>query len=320
MNYKSTNDLYSGILNHIDIIPHDIDLIVGIPRSGMLVANYIALLLNKPLTDLNGLFENRIISSGKTKNIGNFVKNINECRKILVVEDSVSSGESIDNCKKRLNDGAFNCQFIFFAAYVNPVYKDKVDCYLEAVELPRIFEWNLFHHSILEKTCMDIDGVLCDDPTDYENDDGENYLKFLENAKPKILPTRKVGYLVSSRLEKYRNETEKWLAKYGVEYGELFMLDCTAEERTANNLHAKFKSEIYKKTNALLFIESSYKQAVEINCSVKKPVFCVETNEMLDGNKKYFIENEARVRLRTELSKNKLLKRVYHLYKNGTAK
>ena len=50
MNFRTVSDLTKTIMKKIDIIPSDIDLIVGIPRSGLLVANYIALLLNKPIT------------------------------------------------------------------------------------------------------------------------------------------------------------------------------------------------------------------------------------------------------------------------------
>lgn len=68
MNYRSVAELTNLIRNNISIIPNDIDLIVGIPRSGMFVANYIALLMNKPMTDFDGLIEGRIMSSGRTKN------------------------------------------------------------------------------------------------------------------------------------------------------------------------------------------------------------------------------------------------------------
>ena len=34
------------------------------------------------------------------------------------------------------------------------------------------------NHTTLEKACFDIDGVLCVDPADEQNDDGENYTDF----------------------------------------------------------------------------------------------------------------------------------------------
>ena len=78
-----------------------------------------------------------------------------------------------------------------------------MDIYFKICEQPRMFEWNYMHHWALEYVCMDIDGVLCEDPSVYQNDDGKNYYDFLINAIPKIIPTQKVGKLVSCRLEKY---------------------------------------------------------------------------------------------------------------------
>lgn len=60
---------------------------------------------------------------------------------------------------------------------------------------------------------MDIDGVLCADPTPEENDDGEKYRHFLLNTPPLFIPKVTIGTLVTSRLEKYRPETEAWLQK-----------------------------------------------------------------------------------------------------------
>lgn len=60
MNYRSIVDLNSDIKKWISELPNDLDLIVGIPRSGLLVANLLALHLNLPLTDVEGLIENRI--------------------------------------------------------------------------------------------------------------------------------------------------------------------------------------------------------------------------------------------------------------------
>lgn len=46
MNFRTLDQLNQCIYNNMYKLPRDIDLIVGIPRSGMLVANIIALYLN----------------------------------------------------------------------------------------------------------------------------------------------------------------------------------------------------------------------------------------------------------------------------------
>lgn len=75
------------------------------------------------------------------------------------------------------------------------------------------------YHVMLEKSCVYIDGVLCIDPTEQPNDDGESYRKFLSEALPLHGSLRRIGYLVTSILEKYRSLTEAWLKSQGIEYG-----------------------------------------------------------------------------------------------------
>ena len=126
--------------------------------------------------------------------------------------------------------------------------------------------------------CIDLSSKLCYNPKHDENDDGDSYINFCLNAKQKLIPTRKIGWLVTSRLEKYRKETELWLANHNIQYGKLIMLDgYTAEERSKQGVHSKFKSSIYGKLDdALWFIESNIGQAVEINRITGKPAFCTE--------------------------------------------
>ena len=188
---------------------------------------------------------------------------------------------------------------------------------------PRAFEWNLFHCGVLENSCVDIDGVLCADPTEEENDDGDKYRFFLEHAAPKIIPTRKLKYIVSSRLEKYRPETEKWLENNHVYYDQLFMLDSTARERREKGLHAVFKSTIYRDSNCGLFIESSVGQAMRIHSDTGKPVYCVENNTLYNDITMLPSQNAAVVKnsnkLRMLFSRIPILRKLYRKMKRFLA-
>ncbi len=64
MNFRSIQDLNEAIVRGLPRIPRDVDLVVGIPRSGLLAGSILALHLNVPLTDLQGLIEGRTIQSG----------------------------------------------------------------------------------------------------------------------------------------------------------------------------------------------------------------------------------------------------------------
>ena len=63
--YRSISDMNNIILRNLHIFPHDIDLVVGIPRSGMMPANLIALYLNKPYTDIDSFISGRILGAGR---------------------------------------------------------------------------------------------------------------------------------------------------------------------------------------------------------------------------------------------------------------
>lgn len=282
MNFKTLSDLNNDIYNNLSDLP-DIDLIVGVPRSGMLVASILALYLNKPLTDIDSFKNGILYSSGETKNTTKQVKSVKDAKNILIVEDSVSSGNSILKAKEKLKGLENEYKFIYFAAYVIDESKKYVDYYLSIVEHPRSFEWNIMHTGNLSRACVDIDGVLCVDPTDEQNDDGEKYKQFLENAIPKLLPTIKINTIVTSRLEKYRPETEKWLSEHNIEYEKLYMLSLASkEERQRLGCHGKYKASIYKKSKCILFIESDPGQAEEINALTKKGVFCIDNQTYYD--------------------------------------
>ncbi len=282
MNYRTLNDLSRLVNRCAGKLPRDIDLVVGVTRSGMLAASMIALKLNLPLTDLRSFERNDDVDHHETTSqpASELHKPL-AAGKILLVDDTLDTGATMNGALGRVGR-VFDGAVVTLAAFVVPESQDRVDAFLEVVPQPRFFEWNIMHHEIIGHACLDIDGVLCVDPTHEENDDGERYLEFLRTAAPLHIPTTQAAHLVTSRLEKYRKETEEWLQRHGVRYGQLHMLDLpSAAERRRLNAHHKRKAEVYKNDrNALLFIESEHRQALEIMEYAQKPVFCIDTNQM----------------------------------------
>ncbi len=286
MNFITIKELNTDILNNLYKIPKDIDLIVGIPRSGMIVASLLAVYLNKPLTDIDSYISGNIYLTGSTKNTSKHAKSILEVKRALIVEDSSCYGRSIKMAKEKLAVQKYDIQNVFYAAYVTEETKDVVDIFLRVVDLPRTFEWNYLHTDVLNKSCVDLDGVLCVDPAESENDDGVRYKEFIINAKPKFIPTKKIGWIVTARLEKYRSLTEKWLSENNIEYDKLIMMTGvkSAKERRQLNCHASFKGEVYKSLNgAILFIESDQNQAREISEISHKDVICVSDSSYFEA-------------------------------------
>ncbi len=285
--YRSYADLSKDIRHAMHKIPQDIDLVVGIPKSGMMPAMMIGLNLNIATTDLDRFLEGQIFSHGFGRTHGRQKTALSECKKILVVDDSIWSGRSLQNAKAKIAESSSmsnNRQVFYMAAYCTASNRDMVDIYCRECPMPRIFEWNVMHHSILKHACVDIDGVLCPDPTEQQNDDGEEYIRFVEETPPMYLPTHPIAMLVTNRLEKYRKSTEKWLSKHGVVYDSLVMLDFpTKQDRIrseANN--GVHKAKVFSNSDCFLFIESCHKQAMEIARISGKSVLSIEKQFMLN--------------------------------------
>jgi uncharacterized HAD superfamily protein/hypoxanthine phosphoribosyltransferase len=278
MNYRNIKDLNNIILQRLSIIPRDFDLIVGVPRSGMLPANLLSLYLNRPYTDIDSFLNGHIYKAGARSQFFDS----GEHKKVLVVDDSIASGSAMTECKKTLKHLEDKFDIKYCAIYVIPGKEKMVDYFFETVALPRYFQWNILNHTTLEKACFDIDGVLCADPTPEQNDDGEKYIDFILNAPPLFIPGSKIGTIVTSRLEKYRKETEIWLEANNIKYNDLVMLDLPdmAARQKANN-HGGHKAKAYMSKPYVLFIESEYAQSIEINRISKKPVLCTANFEMI---------------------------------------
>lgn len=282
MNYRNVSDLSVLTSKYASKIPQGVDLVVGIPRSGTLMASLIALKMNLPLTDLYAFVRNDDLKRGNTRNYKQeaLVKP-QDAKQILLVDDSIATGNSMRAAVARIRE-VYSGSVVTMVAFAQQHNVADVDVHLEIVEMPRVFEWNIMHHHVITQACVDIDGVLCVDPNMAENDDGAHYREFLLTAKPLFIPSVQVAHLVTSRLEKYRPETEAWLKRHGVSYGKLHMLDLpsAAERRRLNAAHT-FKARIYQEQlHAILFVEGEERQAREIMRLSNKSVYCTATNEM----------------------------------------
>jgi uncharacterized HAD superfamily protein/hypoxanthine phosphoribosyltransferase len=277
--YRSFADLAETVFFHAGAIPDDVDLVVGVPRSGLLPANLLALQLHKPLLDLESYLQGRTPTVGRTAR-----QTIQTARprRVLIVDDSIASGESMRAVRDRVRAAAPDVPAVYLAVYGTRAAHAEVDLVFEAVASPRIFEWNLMRHKRLADSCFDIDGVLCHDPAHDQNDDGERYRSFLLTAKPLLRANVPIKHLVTSRLEKYRPETERWLMAHGIRYEHLWMLDLpSAEERRRQRAHARFKASVYIRTGACLFVESEDRQAQEIAELSSRPVLSIEGQRMV---------------------------------------
>ena len=283
VNYRGLDDLGRAV-QHIALqVPPSVERVVGVPRSGMLAASVLALQLNLPFTDVDGYLAGRVLATGRRAH-----RPANGSGpRTIVIDDSVLTGTQLAAVRAAIasagNGREALDEVLYAALFVTTTSRHLVDYFGEVVEPPRIFAWNILHHApLMARACLDIDGVLCHDPTEDENDDGVGYEAFLAGAQPLFVPTAPVGYLVTSRLERYRPQTERWLAEHGIRYGELIMLKgMSAGQRRAAGAHGAHKADAYRRSGAQLFIESDYGQAVEIAHRSGRQVFAIDRREMV---------------------------------------
>jgi uncharacterized HAD superfamily protein len=264
-NFVSYETFVKDILDWARQLPK-YDLVVGIPRSGMIPATILSLYWNVPLASLKDFVEGKLMGSGNRLRL-------KPIKRVLIVDDSIFRGVSLNKAKEILKDKKEDIDYgaVYSAGIVFPEH------YYKVVKQTRAFQWNwLGHKELMGITAWDIDGCLCVKPSTEQNDDGEKYKKFLLETKPLHIPEHPIGMIVTSRLEKYRPETEEWLKKHGVKYQKLIMLNYPyGELRRMFGHHAYHKSEAFKQFKVHLFIEDEPWQAEQIARSSGKPCLCI---------------------------------------------
>ena len=286
MNYTSIADMANTIRRNAWKVPYDISLIVGIPRSGMMAAIMLGEQLHKPVQTLAEFLEPLPLRMGGRS------KHMRDLRgKVLVLDDTCYTGRTMEGIKEEIKRTArwnidVACDNILYGCIYaeGRSAKDYVDIWLEDnynahEELWHLYEWNILHHGKrLSEVCMfDMDGILCKEPPDERNQ--RDYERYIADAIPMVLPTTKIGAIVTFRMEKYRKVTEEWLHRYGIENKHLIM--ASEEWQRTNAVAASFKAREYRlATWAKLFVESSAKQAHEIALLTGKQVYCFENGIM----------------------------------------
>lgn len=277
--FMSFADLARDINRGIDRIPA-VDMVVGIPRSGMIPAYMIGLYKQLGVLDLAGFIAGNAVDHG-SRQLASQVSTAGQAQSILLVDDSLYSGSSMHKAIARIREAGYQGKITTCAAVIEPSQKQAVDVYFRIMQCPRCFEWNALHHSLLANACVDLDGVLCVDPTPEENDDGPRYRSFLANAALRIRPSGRIGHIVSARLEKYRGLTEQWLAANHIEFGKLHLVDLpSAQERVRRGVHALHKANVYKSTETVVFFESDDAQSAQIARLAEKPVVCTTSMKL----------------------------------------
>jgi len=265
--FVTVDELVIWTTEWIKSFPTSYDLIIGIPRSGLLVATIIALKLGKPLSTPELFCQNQFFKS-------DVIPKKREYKNILLVDDSFTSGRTMEKSLKLLLSHQGNLNITRATLITTKNSANSVDLYYKIIPHPRIFEWNIVHAK-KGKLASDLDGVICENCPPGIDSHEDLYIEWIKTAKPYIIPTFEIDVIISSRLERYRSETEMWLAKHGVRYKELILWDIKSKKERKGN-HGRYKSEILLKYKPDRFWESSLKEAEEVWEATKIPTWCLD--------------------------------------------
>ncbi|MDN6900284.1 phosphoribosyltransferase [Oenococcus sicerae] len=209
--YRTIDDLNNLIKENLARLQsYDFDLIVGLPRRGMIPATLIGLFLNKPVVSFNELNAN--LASEKIgyrlqEESAKFPKSYNN---ILLVDDSTDEGSVFEQAITKLDDATAK-KVTTLSIYATAKGGTRVDLHLETLEEPKLYEWNISHKkAALADAAMRFEGIIA-----------TNALtgKWI----PITLPSYPVKLIYSGLREKHREKLETFLHDNGVEFEQLQM-------------------------------------------------------------------------------------------------
>ena len=270
--FISLDELILWTNEWIKTFPQTYDVIVGIPRSGLLVANIIALRLGKPLSTPELFKDGHYWLSIHVNNRTDKKEGL--CR-VLLVDDCISHKKTIEEPEQILHSSNRNLQITKAVLLVSEEATNYVDTYYKVLyDYPLVAEWELIHRP-WENIAVDMDGVICEDCPSYIDNNEKRYREWLTSARPYLIPTYKIDYIISCRLEKYRPETEEWLKRHEVQYGQLILWDIASKDDRSGKF-AEHKIDVLLKIKPVVYWESSYHQAKKIWESTRIPTICID--------------------------------------------
>jgi hypoxanthine phosphoribosyltransferase len=262
--FFSIGDAFQLLVQSIESkIPNEFDCLVGIPRAGLLFANILASLYGRPLATPEGFVRGEVWYAGECI-IPKYFK------KVLVIEDSLFTGKQLKLAVEKLKDFKPEMEVKTASLFKKTGHDVAVDYVLVQHDCWTIGEWNLLTSlGFMGRLGVDLDGVLGEDCPTNVDDDGVQYCDWLSRAKPLFIPQFKVEAVITSRLEKYRPETEAWLRRHGVRYKVLIMLDLPSIKERTFNIVVRHKANAIRHADLEWYWESNWKEAEQIHRKTK---------------------------------------------------
>lgn len=264
----------------IKTFPEQYDLIVGVPRSGVFIASIVALRLGKGLTTPALLADGEYWHSSRA---GPKLA-LDQFRNVLIVDDALDKGRAMGKAKEAVLKANPDFSVTCASLLVKEETKHLADLYHVVMEPPRTYEWNIMHRKIASYAgkgilAVDMDGVLCANAPKGADADEAWYLEWMRNANPYLIPGFEIDIILTSRLEKYREQTECWLRENDVRYKELHMWD--VPDKSLRKGFAKYKIDALLSIKPDMYWESDWEISQRIWDETRIPTLCIDEMTML---------------------------------------
>ncbi len=252
---------------------NDFDLVIAIPRSGLLFGEVVAQKLGKPITTPSSFSQNQY---WWTNQLGSEKKA--PFRRVLLFDDSVTRVHgTMEKVYSKLKADHPELEIIKSALFCTEKTKSFLDRYYTVLPpTPHRFEWNLMH-AFTGPTASDMDGVLCEECPDGADGNEAQYLDWIRKAIPKYIPAFELEAVITSRLEKYRPQTEEWLKHNNVKYKRLYMWELPSKSLRTRMGHVQTKVDALLQIKPVWYWESSLYEAREIHGKTKIPTLCISS-------------------------------------------
>jgi hypoxanthine phosphoribosyltransferase len=269
INFVTLDELANWTREWIRSFPTDFDVIIGIPRSGMIVASMIACRLGRPLTTPDLYCEGKWWASQLIKPTS--------FRRALLVDDSVNAGMAIARARATLAQGPSNVKVTTAAVVAHRrEARELVDLHYRLLLHPTIFEWNLLHMKAMNVLSVSLEGVLCDRLPQGVSLASEGFAHWAAETRCLQVPSYEIDFVISMRGEQLRDVTQRWLARHGVRYRELLLVDA------ANKDASDRKVALLRERHPDMHFEDTRAESEKIWQATGIPTICFDEMDLIN--------------------------------------
>lgn len=273
--YITTDRLIADTHRLAARLPHSIDLVVAVARSGLLPGSLIATELHLPLMTVSRF--GGLVDPGHGGRMAGHERGRH--RHVLLIDDTAASGTEMRANLPTVRAAHPDAEITRAVVYGHPNALGAIDLCSAVYPGLHFLSWNWASAGHGAACAFDHDGILCRDFTPEECRDEASYRAAMATIEPLHLPRRRpVPLVVTARPESCRDLTEAWLDRWGVRVDKLVMWD--GEPHPPAEQIAPWKARHYAASSCAIFAESDPYQAERINALTGKPVLCPQAGRV----------------------------------------